>query len=58
MKVTLEAAKGLTYLHSPEAKILYQDFKSSNILLAANYNAKLSQSTVKWVPSVVLFPSI
>ncbi|KAG5578000.1 hypothetical protein H5410_058134 [Solanum commersonii] len=58
MKVTLEAAKGLTYLHSEEAKIIYQDFKSSNILLAANYNAKLSQSRVKWVPSVVLLPSI
>ncbi|KAH0784651.1 hypothetical protein KY290_004249 [Solanum tuberosum] len=58
MKVTLKAAKGLTYLHSAEAKIIYQDFKSSNILLAANYNAKFSQSRVKWIPSVMLLPSI
>ncbi|CAN4090085.1 unnamed protein product [Withania somnifera] len=42
MKVALEAAKGLEYLHSPEAKVIYRDFKSSNILLDANYNAKLS----------------
>ncbi|CAA3024426.1 kinase apk1a, chloroplastic [Olea europaea subsp. europaea] len=42
MKVALGAAKGLAYLHSPEAKVIYRDFKSSNILLDANYNAKLS----------------
>ncbi|KAK4373575.1 hypothetical protein RND71_008959 [Anisodus tanguticus] len=42
MKVALESAKGLAYLHSPEAKVIYRDFKSSNILLDANYNAKLS----------------
>ncbi|KAL2230291.1 probable serine/threonine-protein kinase PBL11 [Sesamum indicum] len=42
MKVALGAAKGLAYLHSPEAKVIYRDFKSSNILLDTNYNAKLS----------------
>ncbi|XP_019192036.1 PREDICTED: protein kinase APK1A, chloroplastic-like [Ipomoea nil] len=42
MKVALGAAKGLAYLHSPEAKVIYRDFKSSNILLDSNYNAKLS----------------
>ncbi|CAI9774902.1 unnamed protein product [Fraxinus pennsylvanica] len=42
MKVALGAAKGLAYLHSPEAKVIYRDFKSSNILLDKNYNAKLS----------------
>ncbi|KAJ8564970.1 hypothetical protein K7X08_001430 [Anisodus acutangulus] len=42
MKVALESAKGLACLHSPEAKVIYRDFKSSNILLDANYNAKLS----------------
>ncbi|KAK9059736.1 hypothetical protein SSX86_020440 [Deinandra increscens subsp. villosa] len=42
IKVTLGAAKGLAYLHSPEAKVIYRDFKSSNILLDSNYNAKLS----------------
>nr|GEY02828.1 receptor-like cytoplasmic kinase 176 [Tanacetum cinerariifolium] len=38
----LSAAKGLTYLHSPKAKVIYRDFKSSNILIDSNYNAKLS----------------
>ncbi|KZV53582.1 hypothetical protein F511_40352 [Dorcoceras hygrometricum] len=42
MKVALGAAKGLAYLHSPEAKVIYRDFKTSNILLDTNYNAKLS----------------
>lgn len=42
MKVALGAAKGLAYLHSPEAKVIYRDFKTSNILLDTSYNAKLS----------------
>lgn len=42
MKVALGAAKGLAYLHSPEARVIYRDFKSSNILLDSSYNAKLS----------------
>lgn len=42
MKVALGAAKGLAFLHGPEAKVIYRDFKSSNILLDASYNAKLS----------------
>ncbi|EPS69141.1 hypothetical protein M569_05623, partial [Genlisea aurea] len=42
MKVALGAARGLAYLHSPQAKVIYRDFKSSNILLDTKYNAKLS----------------
>ncbi|XP_022939262.1 receptor-like cytoplasmic kinase 176 [Cucurbita moschata] len=42
MKVALGAAKGLAFLHSDEAKVIYRDFKSSNILLDSSYNAKLS----------------
>ncbi|KAF9599283.1 hypothetical protein IFM89_036581 [Coptis chinensis] len=42
MKVALGAAKGLAFLHSAETKVIYQDFKTSNILLDSNYNAKLS----------------
>jgi serine/threonine protein kinase len=33
MKAALGAAKGLAYLHSAEAKVIYRDFKTSNILL-------------------------
>ncbi|KAK3038218.1 hypothetical protein RJ639_029658, partial [Escallonia herrerae] len=33
MKVALDAAKGIAYLHSPETKVIYRDFKSSNILI-------------------------
>ncbi|XP_071738516.1 receptor-like cytoplasmic kinase 176 isoform X2 [Rutidosis leptorrhynchoides] len=42
LKVALGAAKGLAYLHSPEAKVIYRDFKCSNILIDKDYNAKLS----------------
>lgn len=42
MRVALGAAKGLAYLHSPEAKVIYRDFKCSNILIDSKYNAKLS----------------
>ncbi|KAL7092557.1 hypothetical protein ACP275_12G170500 [Erythranthe tilingii] len=42
MKIALGAARGLAFLHSDEAKVIYRDFKTSNILLDSNYNAKLS----------------
>ncbi|KAL9231365.1 hypothetical protein vseg_006602 [Gypsophila vaccaria] len=42
MKVALGAAKGLAFLHSPETKVIYRDFKPSNILLDSNFEAKLS----------------
>ncbi|XP_054788753.1 receptor-like cytoplasmic kinase 176 isoform X2 [Prosopis cineraria] len=42
MKVALDAAKGLAFLHSDPVKVIYRDFKTSNILIDSNYNAKLS----------------
>ncbi|KAL9246420.1 hypothetical protein vseg_019957 [Gypsophila vaccaria] len=43
MKIALGAAKGLTFLHEEaENPVIYRDFKTSNILLDAEYNAKLS----------------
>ncbi|KAJ0979512.1 hypothetical protein J5N97_014986 [Dioscorea zingiberensis] len=42
MKVALGAARGLAFLHSAETKVIYRDFKTSNVLLDSNYNAKLS----------------
>ncbi|XP_042427919.1 probable serine/threonine-protein kinase PBL17 [Zingiber officinale] len=42
MKIALGAAKGLAFLHGAERSIIYRDFKASNILLDADYNAKLS----------------
>ncbi|PRQ59176.1 putative transferase, protein kinase RLK-Pelle-RLCK-VIIa-2 family [Rosa chinensis] len=41
MKIALGAAKGLAFLHSNEAKVIYGDFETSNILLDSDYNAKL-----------------
>ncbi|PSS01580.1 Serine/threonine-protein kinase [Actinidia chinensis var. chinensis] len=42
MKIALDAAKGLAFLHGAERPIIYRDFKTSNILLDADFNAKLS----------------
>lgn len=42
MKIALGAAKGVAFLHSTEPKVIYRDFKTSNILLDTDYNAKLS----------------
>ncbi|XP_065876914.1 serine/threonine-protein kinase PBL34-like isoform X2 [Euphorbia lathyris] len=43
MKIALGAAKGLAFLHEEaERSVIYRDFKTSNILLDADYNSKLS----------------
>ncbi|KAF9599449.1 hypothetical protein IFM89_037340 [Coptis chinensis] len=42
MKIALGAAKGLAFLHDAEKPVIYRDFKTSNILLDQEYNAKLS----------------
>ncbi|KAG7642433.1 Protein kinase-like domain superfamily [Arabidopsis suecica] len=42
LKVALGAAKGLAFLHNAETSVIYRDFKTSNILLDSEYNAKLS----------------
>ncbi|KAK1298379.1 hypothetical protein QJS10_CPB14g01544 [Acorus calamus] len=45
MKAVLGAARGLSFLHSEMNRnpmIIYRDFKSANVLLDSNYNAKLS----------------
>nr|VDD05246.1 unnamed protein product [Brassica oleracea] len=42
IKVALDAAKGIAFLHSDPVKVIYRDIKASNILLDADYNGKLS----------------
>ncbi|KAK8465460.1 hypothetical protein PHAVU_009G089500 [Phaseolus vulgaris] len=43
MKIALDTAKGLEYLHEHcYPAVIHRDMKSSNILLDANFNAKLS----------------
>ncbi|MCE5166932.1 hypothetical protein HAX54_030199 [Datura stramonium] len=42
MKIAVDAAKGLAFLHGEEKPVIYRDFKASNILLDSNYTAKLS----------------
>ncbi|KAK7245112.1 hypothetical protein RIF29_39946 [Crotalaria pallida] len=43
LKIAQDAARGLTYLHEEmDFQIIFRDFKSSNILLDEDWNAKLS----------------
>ncbi|KAM7269137.1 hypothetical protein ACFE04_024634 [Oxalis oulophora] len=42
MKVAISAARGLSFLHDAKSQVIYRDFKASNILLDADFNAKLS----------------
>lgn len=42
IKIALGAARGLAFLHGGTEPVIYRDFKTSNILLDSEYNAKLS----------------
>uniref|UniRef100_A0A7N0V191 non-specific serine/threonine protein kinase n=1 Tax=Kalanchoe fedtschenkoi TaxID=63787 RepID=A0A7N0V191_KALFE len=42
VKIALEAAQGLNFLHKEKQQVIYRDFKASNILLDEEFNAKLS----------------
>lgn len=42
INIAIGAAKGLSFLHNSENSVIYRDFKTSNILLDSDFNAKLS----------------
>lgn len=42
IKIATGAAQGLAFLHTTEKSVIYRDFKSANILLDGDFNAKLS----------------
>ncbi|XP_052200097.1 receptor-like protein kinase FERONIA isoform X3 [Diospyros lotus] len=42
LKILRGAIQGLAFLHSLEPQIIFRDFKSSNILLDASYNARIT----------------
>ncbi|XP_074361296.1 serine/threonine-protein kinase RIPK-like [Apium graveolens] len=42
LKIAVDAAKGLAFLHCEEPPIIYRDFKASNILLDSDYSAKVA----------------
>ncbi|KAK4781776.1 hypothetical protein SAY86_015878 [Trapa natans] len=42
LQIAIGAARGLAFLHNSEKSVIYRDFKTSNILLDSDFNAKLS----------------
>ncbi|KAL6562612.1 putative serine/threonine-protein kinase pbl28 [Orobanche gracilis] len=60
IKVALAAARGLAYLHSGSdvgIPIVHRDFKSTNILLDENYEAKLNQTPRVLFASIFVYSS-
>lgn len=43
MKIAMDAAKGLAYLHEARQPVIYRDFKTSNILLDQVCTMKFQQ---------------
>ncbi|KAK7300298.1 hypothetical protein RJT34_11140 [Clitoria ternatea] len=42
INIAIAVARGLTFLHTLDANVIYRDLKASNILLDSDFNAKLS----------------
>lgn len=42
IRIAMDAARGLDFLHTSENRVIYRDFKAANILLDEDYVAKLS----------------
>ncbi|KAL6977923.1 putative serine/threonine-protein kinase pbl3 [Sarracenia purpurea var. burkii] len=42
MRIAVDVARGLSFLHNLDANVIYRDLKASNILLDSDFNAKLS----------------
>ncbi|KAL3518828.1 hypothetical protein ACH5RR_021417 [Cinchona calisaya] len=42
MRIAVDVARGLSFLHSLDANVIYRDMKASNILLDSDFTAKLS----------------
>ncbi|CAD5177665.1 unnamed protein product [Musa acuminata subsp. malaccensis] len=42
VKVAIDVARGLSFLHGLETQIIFRDLKASNVLLDSDFNARLS----------------
>ncbi|GJW61021.1 kinase-like domain, phloem protein 2-like protein [Tanacetum coccineum] len=61
LKICLDAAKGLSFLHDPKGtqqRVLHRDIKSANILLDGNLNAKGTTFKAVVQPDLTYLPEI
>ncbi|KAF9592792.1 hypothetical protein IFM89_017362 [Coptis chinensis] len=42
MKIVIDVARGISFLHNLDTHVIYRDLKASNVLLDSEFNAKLS----------------
>ncbi|GFP97086.1 protein kinase 2b chloroplastic [Phtheirospermum japonicum] len=42
MRIAVDVARGLSFLHNLDENVIYRDLKASNVLLDSEFNAKLS----------------
>ncbi|KAL8527360.1 hypothetical protein ACS0TY_005285 [Phlomoides rotata] len=42
MRIAVDVARGISFLHSLDPSVIYRDLKASNVLLDSEFNAKLS----------------
>lgn len=55
MKIALDAARGLAFLHNSDTKVIYRDFKTSNILLDAVSTYKTTHQSIFMMIYLQLF---
>ncbi|GFY87830.1 protein kinase superfamily protein [Actinidia rufa] len=50
LKIAIDSAKGLAFLHTSEKQVIYRDFKASNILLdeVRSYTIKPQINLIEW----------
>lgn len=54
IRIATQVALGLTFLHESNPPIIHRDIKSHNILLDANYNAKIGDFGITRVKVCVI----
>jgi serine/threonine protein kinase len=55
LKIAIEIAQGMHYLHSLKPIVMHRDLKSANILVDKSFNAKVADFGVSFIRNSSLF---